>query len=304
MEANPVIAIHLTAALAALATGPVALWARLGARQRPRLHRAAGITWVLLMLATALSALFIRDPHLPNIAGFTPVHLLVPATLVSLALAFRHLAHGRIAAHAKTMRGLYLYACIVAGAFTLLPQRMLGRLLWSKLAPLAVVLEHTPAWVWALLAGLVILGWRQSRDRSASLGAVSGLPLGMMLFGLWGTFAAFGRSPLMPQALGLWLLAAGSAAGLLAPRPARAWYDRATRTFDLAGSWLPMALFLLVFAVRYTVGVQLALHPALMEQPSFALPVASLYGAFSGIFLGRALQLGRLALRPRLAVAA
>ena len=183
-QPDPVIALHLSAALGALATGPVALWARLGVRQRPRLHRAFGVAWVTLMLVAAVSALFIRDRHLPNIAGFTPIHLLVPLTLVSLARGLRHLVRGEIAAHAKTMRRLYLYACVVAGAFTLLPQRMLGRLLWGKLAQLAPVFQQTPSWVWGLLTALVILGWMQSRDRTASLGAVSSLPLGMMVFGL------------------------------------------------------------------------------------------------------------------------
>ena len=55
MQMTPIIAIHLGAALAAMATGPVALWARLGPKQRPRLHRAFGYAWVTLMLATASS---------------------------------------------------------------------------------------------------------------------------------------------------------------------------------------------------------------------------------------------------------
>jgi uncharacterized membrane protein len=300
MELNPVIAVHLGAALGAVATGPVALWARLGARQRPGLHRAFGRAWVLLMVVTALSALFIRDRQLPNLGGFSPIHLLIPVTLGSLFVAFRHLARGNIAAHAKTMRLLYFFACVVAGAFTLLPQRTLGRLLWGKLAALAPIVQATPSWVWALLAGLAILGWLQSRDRTASLGAVTGLPVGMAVFGLWGTVGAFGRSPLMPEALGLWLLATGAVLALLAQRPAVAWYDRDTRSFDLPGSWLPMALFLLAFALRYTVAVQLALHPALAGERLFALPVAALYGAFGGLFLGRAAQLWRLALRPQL----
>ena len=59
MQITPVIAIHMAAALAAVAIGPIALWARQGATQRPRIHRAAGYAWVTLMVATAVSALFI-----------------------------------------------------------------------------------------------------------------------------------------------------------------------------------------------------------------------------------------------------
>ena len=134
MQLTPLIAIHMTAAIGAVATGPVALWARKGRAQRPRLHRAFGYAWVTLMIVTAVSAIFIRDFNLPNIAGFTPIHLLVPTTLVALFAAFWFLARGDIAGHRKTMQRLYLGACLVAGLFTLLPGRYLGQLLWDQLA--------------------------------------------------------------------------------------------------------------------------------------------------------------------------
>jgi uncharacterized membrane protein len=129
---SPSVIVHLFAALAALVLGPFALWARLGARQRPRLHRAFGYAWVTLMLATALSALFIRDYLMPNLAGYTWIHLFVPATLLGLFSAFRYLAQGNFAAHRKAMVGTYVGACIIAGIFTLLPGRYLGNLFWSR----------------------------------------------------------------------------------------------------------------------------------------------------------------------------
>ena len=132
MQLTPLIAIHLTAALGALVTGPVALWARKGRLQRPKLHRAFGYAWVTLMFITAVSALFIRDFRLPNLAGYTPIHLLIPLTLVSLVGAFVFLAQGNIAAHRKTMQALFVSACLVAGGFTLLPGRYLGQLVWGQ----------------------------------------------------------------------------------------------------------------------------------------------------------------------------
>lgn len=303
MELTPVIAVHLSAALAAVVTGPVALWARLGQRQRPRLHRAFGYAWVTLMLVTALSALFIRDRSLPNLAGYTPIHLLVPVTLLGLFGAFWKLAHGDFAGHARIMQRLYLGACVVAGAFTLLPQRYLGRLLWGSPAGFAPIVQNTPSWVWALLAALVLLGWRDSRDRSASLAAVSAPPIGLTLFSLWSVLAAFGRSGFIAEVLGLWLLMAAAVAAWRAQRPAAAWYDRASRSYDLAGSWAPLALFLAVFLTRYAVAVLLALDSGLRFDAAFVLPLAALYGAFSGLFLGRAMQLWKLALRRPVAVA-
>lgn len=130
MQLTPLIAVHMTAALTAIALGPVALWARKGATQRPKLHRAFGYAWVTLMLTAAISAIFIRDVGLPNIAGYTPIHIFVPVTFYFLFRAFQHLAHGNIAGHRMAMQRLYISACIVAGAFTLLPGRYLGNFVW------------------------------------------------------------------------------------------------------------------------------------------------------------------------------
>jgi uncharacterized membrane protein len=192
---SPAVAVHLGVALAALVLGPVAL----GARKGSRLHRAAGYTWVALMLLAAGSSVFIRDFRLPNIAGYTPIHGLTVLTFAGIALALWAVKHGRIALHKAVMRSTYLGGCIVAGTFALLPGRFLGDLLWNQAlglnigrnatpgpgaealattasaagaAPAGVplgatvgqVLRQTPGWVWALLLGLIVLGairWRQ-----------------------------------------------------------------------------------------------------------------------------------------------
>jgi len=133
MQLTPVIAVHMTAAIGAVLLGPVALWARKGRLQRPRLHRAFGYAWVTLMVITALSAMFIRESALPNLAGFTPIHLLVPLSLATLFGAFYALYRGNIRRHRILMTSLYWGACVVAGAFTLLPQRYLGQQLWGAL---------------------------------------------------------------------------------------------------------------------------------------------------------------------------
>ena len=66
MPLSPLIAVHLSFALAATAIGPVALWARRSGKERTRLHRAAGYAFVTLLLGTAISAIFIRGYSLPN----------------------------------------------------------------------------------------------------------------------------------------------------------------------------------------------------------------------------------------------
>ena len=137
MALTPLIAVHMTAAIGAIATGPVALWARKGAKQHPKLHRAFGYAWVTLMGVTAVSAMFILDTGMPNVGGFTPIHIFVPVVLGGLFGAFWFLAHGNIRLHRDIMQRLYIGACVLAGLFTLLPQRMLGHSLWSQLGLLS-----------------------------------------------------------------------------------------------------------------------------------------------------------------------
>lgn len=132
MQMTPVIAVHLTAALGAVVLGPVALFARMGSIQRPRSHRAFGYAWVTLMVVAALSAIAIRDFSLPNIGGYTPIHLLVPVTFTCLTVAFMALARKNFTLHRKFMQGLYVGACGIAGLFTLLPHRYLGQLIWGQ----------------------------------------------------------------------------------------------------------------------------------------------------------------------------
>lgn len=173
---------------------------------------------------------------------------------------------------------------------------MLLQLLAQHPETIVPVLRHTPVWVWGLLAGLLALGATQLRDRSASLTRVSLLPISMTLFSIWGTFTALGSSNL--PAIAAWVLAAAVMFALLAPGSSDAQYDPVRRSYALRGSVVPLLLVAGVFLVKYVVGVDLAMAPRLMHDSEYALAVAGLYGAFTGIFLGRAFRLWRLALWP------
>lgn len=123
----PLVFFHLVTALAALVLGGVLLARPKGTRS----HRALGWAWVLLMGSTALATAFIRDYRLPNLAGFTPIHVFTVLTAVSLPRGIWYIRHGNVDGHRKTMRGLYLGGCVLAGVFTLAPGRFLARLLWQ-----------------------------------------------------------------------------------------------------------------------------------------------------------------------------
>ncbi len=133
LERHPVVFAHLMLALGALVLGGVLLWGRKG----DATHRRLGWAWVALMAGVAVTGGFIRDHFLPNIAGFTPIHLLVLFVAWQLPRAVRYARRGQIDAHRQAMRGLYRGGCLIAGALTLLPGRFLGSLLWRQLGLMA-----------------------------------------------------------------------------------------------------------------------------------------------------------------------
>ncbi|MFO1338326.1 MAG: DUF6622 family protein [Burkholderiaceae bacterium] len=158
------------------------------------------------------------------------------------------------------------------------------------------ILTHTPTWVFALFAGLLVLGVSQLAGRRIGWRRVALLPLAMLGLSLAGVVSAFaGRQP---EVLAAWAAAVGLAAAVVAsrPLPEGTRYDPAARRFAVPGSAWPLVLMMAIFSTKYAVGVALAMQPALAGQAAFAWGLSLLYGTLSGVFLGRALRLWRLAL--------
>lgn len=157
------------------------------------------------------------------------------------------------------------------------------------------ILIHTPRWVFALFALLLWLGGRQLLAGRIGLTKVTLLPVAMTGLSVYGVLSAFGVAP---APLLAWAVAALMAAALVLqrPLPASTRYDARSQSFGVAGSAVPLLLLMGIFFTKYIVGVQLALHPGLARQHAFALAVAALHGAFSGIFAARSLRLWRLAI--------
>jgi uncharacterized membrane protein len=119
---TPVILAHTLAAFAAVALGAAMFLARKGTL----LHRIAGRSWVALMLAVAISSFWIRSS-----GSFSWIHGLSIAVIFLLGLAVWFAIHHRIERHRRLMTGIYVGALGITGFFTLLPYRLLGRLVWS-----------------------------------------------------------------------------------------------------------------------------------------------------------------------------
>lgn len=166
------------------------------------------------------------------------------------------------------------------------------------------IVRGTPAWVGILLAALLALGYSATRTRRVAASRLALMPLAMLGLALWGVQSAFAAGGHLPALLALWALcfAAVLALGSRAAAPQGTRFDPASRQFLLPGSWVPMALIPCVFLIKYGVGVQLALEPALARHLGFAIAVTALYGLLSGLFAVRALRVLRLARGPMLKI--
>lgn len=129
LQNHPLVFVHLVTALLALVLGIVIMSQRKGTNA----HRRLGWAWVVLMTTTTAASAFIRDYNLPNLAGFTPIHAFTVLVAVGLPRAVWFARQGRVDDHRRRMRALFYGACVLAGIFTLLPGRFMGRLLWRDM---------------------------------------------------------------------------------------------------------------------------------------------------------------------------
>jgi uncharacterized membrane protein len=119
LDAPAVIQLHAFAAIAALAIGVVQLAAPKGTFP----HRIVGWSWALLMLTVAMSSLFIHT--IRTWGPRSPIHLLSLLVLATLPLALWHARRHDVKRHRQAMLMLFTGALVIAGAFTLLPGRIM-----------------------------------------------------------------------------------------------------------------------------------------------------------------------------------
>jgi uncharacterized membrane protein len=126
LQSDPAIQIHVFTALSALLLGTYLLIARKGTRT----HRICGRIWIGLMVVTSLSSFFIHSLRLYY--GFSPIHILSVMTLIGSWQVVAAARAGRIAEHRRHVGNLYSLALLTAGAFTLLPGRLMHKLLFGE----------------------------------------------------------------------------------------------------------------------------------------------------------------------------
>lgn len=118
LDTSLVIQLHLFFAVLALLFGGV-MWMR---PKGTAGHKIIGRSFMLLMVLTALSAIFIREV---GQGRFSLIHLFIPLALYSVIQSIRYIRKGNVSGHRRAVKGLYFGALILPGLFTLLPGRLL-----------------------------------------------------------------------------------------------------------------------------------------------------------------------------------
>jgi len=154
------------------------------------------------------------------------------------------------------------------------------------------ILTHTPLWVYLLFGVLLILGWMQSRDRKVSYARAFMLPCMMIIFSIYGVASAFGMSiGVISWSLGMMVM---MALGIRIKAFYNVVFMEEYNAFAIKGSWLWLALMMVIFWLKFAVGVALARELAIVFEPWFILSVSLCYGLLSGIFLVRMVILWKI----------
>jgi uncharacterized membrane protein len=119
------VQLHAAAALAAFGLGAWQLVAPKGTLP----HRRIGWLWVGLMAVVTLSSFGITGRW--GKGNLSWIHGLSLFVLAILPLAVGHVRRGRLEAHRWAMLAVFLGALVVTGSFTLMPGRLMGRVVFG-----------------------------------------------------------------------------------------------------------------------------------------------------------------------------
>ncbi len=126
LDAAPQIPIHAFAAMAAFVLGVVQLAAPKGTLP----HRTLGWLWVGMMMLVAISSFWIHQIRL--FGPFSPIHGLSIFTLIMLPLAVWRAHRHDVVGHRRIMVLIFTGALVIAGAFTLVPGRIMHSVLFGS----------------------------------------------------------------------------------------------------------------------------------------------------------------------------
>ena len=123
MHAPLAVQFHVVTVVPAALIGT---WQIFFSRKGAPLHRTLGYVYMVLMLVTAFSTLWVHQlmPSSPFF-GLSPIHLLIPVTVIGILGGLRGAWTHNIALHRRAMLSGYFGAILLAGSLTFLPGRIM-----------------------------------------------------------------------------------------------------------------------------------------------------------------------------------
>ena len=154
------------------------------------------------------------------------------------------------------------------------------------------IIKHTPIWVFVLLFLLIVLGYNQSKTRVIKPKVSLILPVVMISLAIQGILTNFSAPAI---AIVSWFVGLGFTLWLLSG--AKQVSDEnhycvmENGLVEVAGSWMPMFVIIMIFSMKYALGVSAALQFTIIENVNFIVLVSLLFGALNGLSISRAWQI-------------
>ena len=159
-----------------------------------------------------------------------------------------------------------------------------------------IILQHIPIWVFLILAGLLWLGLSARKDRMIRWRVPIIVPVALTIMAITSLLAQYGATELLLPALVSWGGVCALVVWLLAnrPLPETFQYQLESAKFQLPGSYVPLAMYMGIFAFKFMVGFMSGMRMPIVNELLFVLGISGIYGLFSGLFLSNAWRLFNL----------
>ncbi len=143
------------------------------------------------------------------------------------------------------------------------------------------IISRTPIWVFVLFIFLVVLGYSQTKDRIINVKRTFILPICMLILSLYSIYSSYGISFL---SLSVWMLASLLCLCFCIKLSFTPQIKLINNTIKVSGSWLPFILIMIIFSIKYTIGVLTAQNHPIIHNIQFIFFVSLVLGIFNGLF--------------------
>lgn len=148
------------------------------------------------------------------------------------------------------------------------------------------LLSDTPWWVYVIFIILINVGVKSIKNQVIPLGKLFIMPAVFTAFSLHTLISSVAFNYVnIAVWLGSLLLMAVVGWLQIARYPIKV--DRENYLLKLPGTWSTLLIVLLIFAIKYYFGYQLASKPELLGEPAFEMSLLAVTGFCTGYFLGK-----------------